>query len=665
MKLVEKYYSGGVTAIFNPTSFLDIAALTKTQAADKSSTGTSESKSNLEEQMSKYGDFAGKILPSEMGVIQRGIMNAADFESSPEMQGLTKAQQYALMQSKYIQQMSTGLMNYKNLEKAKDHLISSGAAEEIALTSEGYVFVRDGEDINLVPFTKFNPAKHIPITNAELTNLRANDPRFGFNDKVTASLMGATSMKEIREVITQSVAHLGSIDQSSERFLNPFDQSNEGVIDILRGIKITQRDIQTMDLGTLIKQKVKDKNNAQALQHAVAVVLGQLTQQQKALLAIRAKEIGMEADPKALVMEYMYSIANGEHSESLDIVNTFSSGNAELRAKNAEERQIRKEQRAQEAKDKKAQENPLSEEKLPASLRFVVGMAAKDQLEITNGAKGKFIAYGARMPITKDNNPIGLATLDEIEHSDYAGSLDISNATVGGKKIEGYKRTHVLADSGKMIKAALPYVIDPQTKAIKPDLSACSRLDQAWAELEHMGVTKDTPQGLTSDQLAERYQIINAVLQKHQLPLMFIGIDNTGQPIFNIAQYKEFAVMNAYVDGDALPDGAKWEEELMPISGRDQEDLIKQFREKQPGKKYSPPDRYGFFESIAHFGNEADLYKGVIFIPIIDNPNTVLSTAGASYQPQTQQAVALERRYNQMQKPNEYNGNSYTNKARY
>ena len=108
--------------------------------------------------------------------------------------------------------MSTGLMNYKNLEKAKDHLISSGAAEEIALTSEGYVFVRDGEDINLVPFTKFNPAKHIPITNAELTNLRANDPRFGFNDKVTASLMGATSMKEIREVITQSVAHLGSID---------------------------------------------------------------------------------------------------------------------------------------------------------------------------------------------------------------------------------------------------------------------------------------------------------------------------------------------------------------------------------------------------------------------------------------------------------------------
>jgi len=139
-------------------------------------------------------------------------MSAADFEGSPEMQGLTKAQKYALMQSKYIQRMSMGLMNYKTLEKAKDHLISSGAAEEIALTSEGYVFVKKGEDIDLIPYTKFDPRKHIPITNAELTNLRANDPRFGFNDKVTSSLMGATSMKEIREVINQSVSHLGAMD---------------------------------------------------------------------------------------------------------------------------------------------------------------------------------------------------------------------------------------------------------------------------------------------------------------------------------------------------------------------------------------------------------------------------------------------------------------------
>lgn len=666
MKLIEKYYSGGVTAIFNPTSFLDIAALTKTQAADESSTGTSKSKSNLEEQMSKYGDFAGKILPSEIGIIQRGIMSAADFESSPEMQGLTKAQQYALLQSKYIQQMSTGLMNYKNLEKAKDHLISSGAAEEVAITSEGYIFVRKNEDITLVPVTKFNPKKDIPLTNAELTNLRANDPRFGFNDKVISSLMGATSMEEIRTIIQQTTQRLEEeINGPFDTFINPLGEQTENLVGALKNMNISQNDLRTMDLGTLIKQKVKTADNVKAVNHAIKAVMMQLTPQQKALLSLRAKEVGGEARPETLIIEYMSSMYKTERSVSLDVLNTFSSGNAEIRARNAEERQIRKEQRAQEAKDKKAQENPLSEEKLPASLRFVVGMAAKDQLEVTNGAKGKFIAYGARMPITKDNNPIGLATLDEIEHSDYAGSLDVSSATVGGKKIEGYKRTHVLADSGKMIKAALPYTIDPQTKTIKPDLGACSRLDEAWSELGRMGVTKDTPEGLTKDQLAERYQIINAVLQKHQLPLMFIGIDNTGQPIFNIAQYKEFAVMNAYVDGDALPDGAKWEEELMPISGRDQEDLIRQFREKQPGKKYSPPDRYGFFESIAHFGNEADLYKGVIFIPIIDNPNTVLSTTGASYQPQTQQAVALERRYNQMQQPNNYNGNSYTNKARY
>jgi len=56
----------------------------------------------LEEQMSKYGDWAGKILPSEINAIQGGIMSAADLEDSPEMAGLSKAQKYALLQSKYI-----------------------------------------------------------------------------------------------------------------------------------------------------------------------------------------------------------------------------------------------------------------------------------------------------------------------------------------------------------------------------------------------------------------------------------------------------------------------------------------------------------------------------------------------------------------------------------
>lgn len=663
MRLIEKHQFGGVTAVFTPMAFLDAAALTATTAADGSKSSSKESKSLLEEQLSKYGDWAGKILPSEMNAIQQGIFSAADLEDSPELEGLSKAQKFALLQSKYIQRMSTGLMNYKNLEKAKDHLIQSGAAEEIALTNEGYVFIRKKGKINLIPYNKFNPKTDIPVTNAELTNLRANDPQFGFNDKITSSLMGATSMKEIREVIMQSTQKLAEMSMSNESFLNPLHPNGEDVLGALRSINITSEDIRTMDLGTLIKQKVTDKSNAQALSHAVESVMMQLTPQQKALLAIRAKEMGRDADPRVLVMEYMASMASGDHSVSLDIVNTFSSGNAELRAKNAEERQIRKEQRAQEAKDKKMATGPLAEERIPPSLRFVVGMAQKDSMEITNGAKGKFIAYGARMPITKDGNPLSLATLTEVEQSDYAGSLDTANAIVGGKKIDLYKGSHVLVESNKMIKAALPY--EMKEGFIRPDIDACRRLDEAWKDLEKMGITRNFTENLTSEQISQQYQIINQVLENHQLPAMFIGIDTTGQPIFNLSRYKEFAVMNAYVDGDALPDGAKWEEELLPISGRDQEDLIKQFREKQPGKKYSPPDRYNLLESIWHLGNEADLYKGVIFIPVNANPNTVLSTTGTSYQPKTDEAIALEKRYHQVEQANNYKGDSYTKNLGY
>lgn len=661
MRLIDKKQYGGVTATFVPRGFIDVAALTSDQASSSSS--QKESKSMLEEQMSKYGDWAGKILPSEINAIQSGIMSAADLEDSPDMAGLSKAQRYALLQSKYIQQMNTGLMNYKNLEKAKDHIIQSGAAQEIALTSEGYVFVRRQGGINLIPYTKFDPTKDIPITNAELTNLRANDPKFGFNDKVTASLMGATSMKEIRDIITQTTQRLATQSGSSEMFINPLSEDNPNILGILRDINITKEDLKTMDLGTLIKRKVSDKSNAQALSHAVNAVIAQLTQQQRALLAIRAKEMGQEADPRVLIMEYMASMASGEHSESLDIVNTFSSGNAELRAQRSEARQAQK--KAQEEKEKAAK-NPLGEQKTSAALRFALGMTEKKRMEITNGAKGKFVVEASVGRITKDDNPIGMTTLDGVANSDFSGSLDWDNVTVGGIKVDRYKRNHVLVD-GEIRKAALP--IDQKAAAngvIKPDIDACQRMDYAWQKLRQMGISEQTmSQAQTPEQRSQLAQTINKVFQEMRLPLMFIGIDERGMPIANITNYVEFAMLMGHVDSNVLPSGGKWESELTRVPDEDQKDVIAKFKEQYEKGAYTPPYKYEWWHPAGWWNNPADLFECTVFIPMNTDFNTVISTTGASYQPKVPEALEIERRTNQVNNSQSYSQSDLPSKISY
>jgi hypothetical protein len=44
--------------------------------------------------------------------------------------------------------------------------------------------------------------------------------------------------------------------------------------------------------------------------------------------------------------------------------------------------------------------------------------------------------------------------------------------------------------------------------------------------------------------------------------------------------------MNGYADGNALPEGGKWEEQLLPIAEEDAVDIERKFRELAMDHKY-------------------------------------------------------------------------------
>ena len=612
MKVIPKYFVGGVQVNI-PSETPVVTADYVKSGSSKSSDGESGSKKSYLEQIF---DPKAKMLASDATVMASLAAQAGRLEASPGFSALSKPQQFAAIYGQYITRATMAQTNYETLKEAKDKMISNGAAQEAAITSEGLLLVHKNGDseISIIRPSEFNPSKDVSVTNAELTNLRANNPQFAFNDKIMSTLMGATSMKEIRDIINTTTARLKSSTGEIEYYVNPLADRDDSALQALAEAHITEEDLKTMDLGTLLKRKVKTKDNIEQIQSALKAIFGQFTPQQKALLQLRAKEFGGKASAETMVLEYLASMREYEKSITLDIEHTFNSGNAEARSRRLKE---------MEGSGKSA----FDKQQMPDAAAFVAEYGEVSEHRFSNGSRGSIIINGVEMPVSDGKNNIGRVNLIGLEKSSFGGVFDLFNTTIGGVTIGQEKWHNVLVDGNKAINAALPVDKDALAEGIvRPDLEACSRLQQAWKELKSMGINEAT---------AENAQQINQVLQRHNLPLMFQGMSN-GKPILSLTDYRHFAVMQGFVDGAALPDGGTWNYALEELKGSDADAILKQF--KKHSEKYVGANTGGFLG----FGEHPAIYKGTFFIPLRNDMNTAY--VGSGIVPTVAQREAMARR---------------------
>lgn len=626
MRIISKAFGGYLTTQFTPFSPVDAAAPEQTGSSSKQSSEEKEgSNKSIIEQIF---DPKMNMLASDAHVLAKLAGSVGRMESSDYFGSLPRAKQWSTIYQMYITKANQARNNYDNLIKAKDHLLSSGAAQEVAITSEGYMFVHKNgnKEISLITPEQFNRSKDIAVTNAELTFLRANDKNYAFNDKLSETIMGATSLKEIRTIIKDALAEAKNLSgSSSEKFLNPIEmgKTEEG-LKALASMNISSEDLKTMDPGTLIKYKVDKKDNAEAVSHAVNAIFDSLTPQQIALLKIRSKEIGGKADPRSIILEYASAALRHESSVSLSITNTFSSGNAQGRSKNSSKTGATAEGDAK-----------LGQQKMPPSVEFLVGYGQIERHRFSDGSRGSLFVDGNQLPIlSKNGEGLGITPMYNIQSSQLAGGLDYSNVTIGGELIDELKFNHLLVYSNKAVNAPLP--VDQEKLArgiIAPDLNATKRLDEVWKLLLSKNIT-----GKTEQEIA----IINKTLEQYQLPALFVGLDGLGNPIVNVTNYRRFAVLSGIVDSAALSDEGKFSYSLTPLEGNEAKAALADF--KRFDKRYKGNKR-GWFDS------DPDLYRGTVFIPIIDNP--INAYAGSGVDLTTGQAELLTRAYVDRQQRNE------------
>lgn len=588
MKIIPKYFVGGVSVTTPILPSVAQAIEQQQTSARKDSDSESGSKKSYIEQIF---DTKAKMLPSDAQALAALATSVGELEASPAFQNLSKPQQFAAIYRKYITMHSAATNAQEGWTEAQKHILNNGGSEEAAFTPDGYMFVHENgsQEISLINPNKFNRKQDIPVTNAELLYLRANDPKMAFNDKVLVSLTAATSMKEIRDMITQTVQKLGDLSTESEHYVNPRTASSKEALEELAKAHISQSDILNMDPDTLIKVKVKNKDNENQIKLIIKTVEAQLNPQQRALLQLRAKELGGKTTAESIITEYLYSMYKAEQSFTLDIDTTKTASGSSKSSKSGSEK-----------------EESLDSTTMPPVVEWMAGRGEVSMQRISNGSRGSLFAPANDMPITHGGHPSGTMNLFELATSDYAGALILENATVGGAVIPEMKRQHVLVDGNAIYNIPLP--VDQEAldrNIIRPDFEAMDRFSAAWKELKSMGIDGSPTGDAEKDKINAAK--INQVMQKYQLPGLYAGIRN-GVPVLNLTNYRRFGVLNGYVDAAVLGNNATFNSALTKIEDDDADALLKLFKAHYKGYK----GKEGFWSG-------PELYKAAIYIPIRKN----------------------------------------------
>ena len=157
--------------------------------------------------------------------------------------------------------VSQAKFNKGQYDKAVSEIEKHDASSEIAMDSNGRMYVDSEQGLKLIQTAEFDPEKHRPLSNSELLNLRAT--QFAFNTGMLSDLIDVIGQKDIREQIDAIINNFGNI--KSTEFKNKKMQDIAQDLNEPDGIykittKYSKADLQDFS-GLLFSQLSKNAQN--------------------------------------------------------------------------------------------------------------------------------------------------------------------------------------------------------------------------------------------------------------------------------------------------------------------------------------------------------------------------------------------------------------------
>ena len=607
--MIFKFQQGGTTPPFvayQPVIVSD-KRTTATQEEALAAKATKDSASGELTSKDLYTMLKEKLkgLPSDVNIAMNQLkqleqLTQMDFDGSFTQN----------IESKYLstlQTMNNLSFSRDQYDKAMETVKSNGGLNEAAIDQYGQVYVTNGKDFKLMSPEEAKQSGWTIVTNQDLLYMRANDASLAGNDKILNVVNNGIGIDKITEYIQKCIQGLGASKSEENLYANV----NAGTI--LKGLNdfkqaVAQSGNYDATIQDLYSGKLMTKDSAEQAQQALAYIYRSLPNNMKSLLKTRT-EGGTDDEALTMIGQLISSKTSPEKSFDLKLEDT---------ALNHQE------------KSSKGDKDPHSVDGLSmnpvAMLQAGYGQKNEFTIQTAAGASNGIQIPTVQMPITKNGEGIGMASLSDVASSDYAGYLDFSNAFMGYVQIPQAGMQNIAIDGTALYTAYLPLDIQyfNETGQKRPDIAMLGRYKQAQNEIRQSG-TKDPRQ-------------INAIYKNHNLPVMY---GPNGDVLTN---YIKFGIVNGTALDNAFGDEAKVADYLSETTDKNTIANTLNILNKGRGEKNKVEyDEKSWWDSISPvFNDYTHVYKGTIFMPINDDYFTYSAAAGSK--PTTAQAEMIEAR---------------------
>ena len=607
--MIFKFQQGGTTPPFvayQPVIVSD-KRTTATQEEALAAKATKDSASGELTSKDLYTMLKEKLkgLPSDVNIAMNQLqqleqLTQMDFDGSFTQN----------IESKYLstlQTMNNLSFSREQYDKAMETVKSNGGLNEAAIDQYGQVYVTNGKDFKLMSPEKAKQSGWTIVTNQDLLYMRANDANLAGNDKILNVVNNGIGIDKVTEYIQKCIQGLGASKSEENLYANV----NAGTI--LKGLNdfkqaVAQSGNYDATIQDLYSGKLMTKDSAEQAQQALAYIYRSLPNNMKSLLKTRT-EGGTDDEALVMIGQLISSKTSPEKSFELKLEDTALD---------------------HQEKSSKGDKDPYSIDGLSmnpvAMLQAGYGQKNEFTIQTAAGASNGIQIPTVQMPITKNGESIGMASLSDIASSDYAGYLDFSNAFMGDVQIPQAGMQNIAIDGTALYTAYLPLDIQyfNETGQKRPDIAMLGRYKQAQNEIRQSG-TKDPRQ-------------INAIYKNHNLPVMY---GPNGDILTN---YIKFGIVNGTALDNAFGDEAKVADYLSETTDKNTIANTLNILNKGRGEKNKVEyDEKSWWDSISPvFNDYTHVYKGTIFMPINDDYFTYSAAAGSK--PTTAQAEMIEAR---------------------
>ena len=511
MKPILKFQQGGDTMPF--VDYMPFQGLGNTgTGAAATAASASSKKEDGNAALTSITKLLDQIkgLPSDSAALASSIQNLYS-EATLYNDGHLNTEDVVTMYMSNLQKLASVDFNLKQFDLAQKEVIDNGGLHEVAIDSNGRLFVQDQETgamgrISVEGYREMNkkdPGKLVALTNNDLLFYRAQDPKQAFNNEVLGIVSNGIGEKKVTEMLLQVATGLGKETLKQEGYS---EKSGNAILAGMGALQSLYE--QGMTVDGLYHQDYVTEDQKDQINLALRYLWETLPENAKTFLKYKSGSTGSNENAFALMSNLLFSRNTIRREATQTLVKNPTKEDGESDGTKGD------------------QANPYF------NIAKMIG-GVETPISINKGTSYQYEIVGTNYSSLPglDKKPVGATSVDDLLNQGLAGIVTDRNAiSFGDQVVKSGDLENIMYDNSGGTMAILPCKVVGGRKVV--DFAILDDYEAAQKEINELPPMSD----------AERAQAISRIFVEHDLMQLLDPV--TGAP--NKERFYQFLIIDAY-----------------------------------------------------------------------------------------------------------------------